>query len=194
MTSPLFRGGNSLKGVQGPAQSPLLVTGRAGFASRACAPNHMHFGQSALAHKFLCYPQGMCGPQNSQKPSSPVSDQVPQAQAQATCLSLLKGEDCVFGRVLGIPEPHLSARGKTDIGEIDLRRVGLQLQRQAVWRRTPLRQVSATGLSAVARLRLPTGLFIGERRSVGCRLLRGAVCQRVSSVLYSWGSCAPCSS
>lgn len=57
MASSLFREGNRLRKVKGPAQSPLVVTGRARFEPRARAPDQMLFGQSALADEFLCHPQ-----------------------------------------------------------------------------------------------------------------------------------------
>lgn len=44
---------------------------------------------------------------------------MPQVQAELLAFVLGK-EECVFWRILGIPEPHLPTREETDIGEIDL--------------------------------------------------------------------------
>lgn len=64
----------------------------------------------------------------------------------------------MFCRILGIPKPYLSARAETNVGEVDLQRVGRQPGRRGLlfqhraWKRTPEPQISVTRPCGVARL------------------------------------------
>lgn len=91
---------------------------------------------------------------------------MPQVQAELLAFVLGK-EECVFWRILGIPEPHLPTREETDIGEIDL--IVEICCSSARWFGEEPPEADFNH-KAVAPFGLQTGLCWGEGRSVSCEL------------------------